>query len=106
MRRLLRAFGIAPGNRRRNSGPCASTKLYRPVQHHSLDGALLAGSPISKLRQQGLVLRKIRRLASSGLPLYPFVLTLFDLIAGAIPAGDLPQGIMTDSPSSFSWIFC
>jgi DNA-binding CsgD family transcriptional regulator len=52
-----------------------------------------------------VALRRIRRLASSGLPLYPFVQTLFELVAEAIPAGDLPQALWTDPESGLSWIF-
>jgi DNA-binding CsgD family transcriptional regulator len=104
-RRLLRAFGIAPGNRRRNTRPSAGTERFRAVQHQPIDSAVSAGSPITKAGRQDLVLRKIRRVASAGLPLYPFVLTLFDLIAEAIPAGDLPQAMLTDPASNLSWIF-
>jgi len=51
------------------------------------------------------VLGQLRRLASSGLPLYPFIQTLFDLIGEAIPAGDLPRALWTDARSSSSWVF-
>jgi DNA-binding CsgD family transcriptional regulator len=51
------------------------------------------------------VLRQVRRLASSGLPLYPFILTLFDLIGEAIPAGDLPRALWADARGSSSWVF-
>jgi hypothetical protein len=54
-------------------------------------------SRIGKAGQQALALQKIRRLASSSLPVCPFVFTLFDLIREAIPMGDTPQAISTDS---------
>ncbi len=104
-RRLLRVFGIAPGPRR-NPRPCAAAEPVRAPENEPLrDSGALVRSPVAGEGRKELVLRKIRRLASSGLPLYPFVLTLFDLIAEAIPAGDLPRAILTDPASNFSWIF-
>jgi hypothetical protein len=62
-------------------------------------------SRTGKAGQQALALQKIRRLASSSLPVYPFVLTLFDLTREAIPMGDTPQAISTDPTVGSSWVF-
>jgi DNA-binding CsgD family transcriptional regulator len=104
-RRLLRSFGVgpAPRTRKERSGgalnPLQSTGDASPFKRPAPEVS------VGKTRRQELALRKIRRLASSGLPLYPFVLTLFDLIAEAIPAGDLARGMWTDPGSSSSWVF-
>jgi DNA-binding CsgD family transcriptional regulator len=103
-RRLLRAFGIPPGPARRNLTTRARESVGATRMPHT-DSGWLARRPISGPMQRELALRKIRRLASSGLPLYPFVLTLFGLMAEAIPGGDLPQAIQTDPSSNLSWIF-
>jgi DNA-binding CsgD family transcriptional regulator len=105
-RRLLRMFGVAPGPRRRNPFPArpSDTVTICP-DTPAFNGSAPSLSPIGKTRLQGLVLRKIRRLASSGLPLHPFVLTLFDLIAEAIPAGDAARAIQIEPRSNSSWVF-
>lgn len=101
-RRLLSALGISPGPRRRNlAAPEPVCVTIAPCTNSSG----LARRPISGAMRRELALRKIRRLASSGLPLYPFVLTLFDLLAEAIPGGDLPQALQTDPSNNLSWIF-
>jgi DNA-binding CsgD family transcriptional regulator len=105
-RRLLRVYGVAPAPRRRNPRPCAAAEpVCAPENEPLRNSGMLVRSPVAGARRKDLVLRKIRRLASSGLPLYPFVLTLFDLIAEAIPAGDLPRGILTDPTTNLSWVF-
>jgi len=102
-RRLLRVFGVAAAPTYRNPPPSAAAEAVHVLQSEPFpNAAALARRPSAGPE---LVLRKIRRLASSGLPLYPFVLTLFDLIAEAIPAGDLTRGILTDPASELSWVF-
>jgi DNA-binding CsgD family transcriptional regulator len=101
-RRLLRAFGVAPGPPRRNQPPGGLAKpVVTCADTLSFNSATLVGSA----RRHELALRKIRRLASSGLPLHLFVLTLFDLIAEAIPAGDLARAMWTDAEVASSWVF-
>jgi len=102
-RRLLRVFGVAAAPTYRNPPPSAAAEAVHVLQSEPFpNAAALARRPSAGPE---LVLRKIRRLASSGLPPYPFVLTLFDLIAEAIPAGDLTRGILTDPASELSWVF-
>ena len=105
-RRLLRVFGVAAAPTHRNPPPCAAAEAVRILQSEPFpSAAALVGRASVGPGRKELVLRKIRRLASSGLPLYPFVLTLFDLIAEAIPTGDLSRGILTDPASELSWVF-
>ena len=61
--------------------------------------------PLLGLRRKESVLGQVRRLASSGLPLYPFIQTLFDLIDAAIPTDDLPRALWADARASSSWVF-
>jgi DNA-binding CsgD family transcriptional regulator len=70
----------------------------------SLDRPVPTVTSVGKARLQEQALRRIRRLAGSGLALHPFVHTLFDLMADAIPAGDIPRAMETD-PSNPSWVF-
>ena len=70
----------------------------------SLDRLVPRVTSVGKARLQEQALRKIQRLASSGLALHPFIHTLFDVMADAIPAGDLPRAMETD-PSNPSWVF-
>lgn len=104
-RRLLRSFGVGPAPPPRKRPPCGALNPLQSSADASPLKHLSSEALVGKARQQELALRKIRRLASSGLPLYPFVLTLFDLIAEAIPAGDLARGLWTDPGSSSSWVF-
>ena len=104
-RRLLRRFGVAPGPRQRDPSPHLAEPIRAPENEPKLNNGKSVGNPVAGLWRKELVLRKIRRLASSGLPVYPFVLTLFDLIGEAVATGDLPQGIQTDPAKALSWVF-
>lgn len=104
-RRLLRTFGHRAHSEVPGPSPAPAEPVPGVRNESSPDSSRFVGTPICGARTREIVLRKIRRLASSGLPLYPFVLTLFDLIAEAVPAGDLPRGILTDPTSNLSWVF-
>jgi DNA-binding CsgD family transcriptional regulator len=101
-RRILRGLGIAPSPSRRNPLPVAgqTSSVMKP-----LIPAEAFPSSVGKARQQAAALQKIQRLASSGLPLHPFVLTLFDLMADAIPVGGTPSALFVDPELGTSWVF-
>jgi hypothetical protein len=104
-RRLLRSFGVGPAPRARKERPRRALNPQQSSADPSPLKRLASEVVMGKAMRQELALRKIQRLGSSGLPLHPFVLTLFDLIAEAIPSGDLPRAIWTDPESSSSWVF-
>ena len=101
-RRILRTLGIARAPARRNPLPVAAERSGVTIPFNLPEAFV---SRIRKARQQELALQKIRRLSSSGLPVYPFVLTLFDLIQDAIPTGDTPRATSTDPTLGSSWVF-
>jgi DNA-binding CsgD family transcriptional regulator len=101
-RRVLRDFGITPPPKRRNSPSVREPRSEIPTPSKS---SWDFGSRGGKARHQTLALRKIQRLASSGLPLYPFVLALFDIMDDALAMGDTPRAITTAPELGSSWVF-
>lgn len=76
-RRVLRKFGLS------NNGPPRAAAAATPSPAKPRPVLL----PRSDLQTKGEALKRIQRLASSGLPKQAFIITLLDLIEDAIPSG-------------------
>jgi hypothetical protein len=102
-RRLLNDLALP---RRHPATPrCVDPQIPSAVPWEDAELLSSRRPPLPSALRKESVLGQVRRLASSGLPLYPFIQTLFDLISEAIPTGDLPKGLWTDARVSSSWVF-
>src|SRR5579863_2756441 len=78
---------------------------WTPAQFSKLfsRGGGLGLKTISDSRNKDVALRRIKRLASSGLPLEPYVIALFELMNDAIPSAAL-KAFYTSSNRANAWI--
>jgi hypothetical protein len=65
---------------------------------------LFAPRPMGDYARKRQALARIRRLASTGMPLQPFAYTLFDLIHDAVPYDEASPGLAATSSEGFRWI--
>jgi transposase/DNA-binding NarL/FixJ family response regulator len=99
-RRLLTTFGTA----KRSVQAAARrppTLVQRTTRSHQVP---VVAQPIGDYARQRQALARIKRLASSGMPLQPFAYTLFDIIHDAIPHDEASPGLTAFSGESFQWV--
>jgi DNA-binding CsgD family transcriptional regulator len=82
----------------------ASTKCDSKIDSRALEVPSSSLRPFSDRQLKQRALQRIQRLASAGLPLQPFAMTLFDLMSDAIPQVDGVKGICVDV-HSYGWLF-
>jgi len=99
-RRLLTTFGAAKRSVEVAPTP-KPTLVQRTTRGHQEQ---TVAQPIGDYARQRQALARIKRLASSGMPLQPFAYTLFDIIHDAIPHDEASPGLTAASGASFRWI--
>jgi len=99
-RRLLTKLGAA-----RPSPPVDAARRRRFSEdtiagHRELD----VPQPLNDFAHKRQALARIKRLASSGLPLQPFAYTLFDIVREAVPYDEASPGLVADCGEGPRWI--
>ena len=88
---------------RRLLAPHRPSQAHRSVESHSTERRtdrifevgqrMPATLPVADFRRKLRAMASIKRLASSGIPLQPFVYTLFDVVNDAIPFDEVSPGM-------------
>jgi transposase/DNA-binding CsgD family transcriptional regulator len=99
-RRLLVRLGAT------RLSPCAEVARRRrfsedTIAHHK---ELAVPQPLNDFAHKRQAMARIRRLASSGLPLQPFAYTLFDIVRDAVPYDEASPGLVADCGHGPRWI--
>ncbi len=99
-RRLLSTLGLAntralPSSARNRIGRESVAADRRPP---------LLAQPVSDYERKCRALARIKRLASSGMPLQPFAYTLFDLVRDAVPYDETSPGLAAGSAIGSRWV--
>jgi transposase len=99
--RILRQAGVP-----RNGGPSKplTNATRKPATEGNQSDSAKRSQCLSDRQLKDRALERIRRLASSGLPLVPFASTLFDLTSDAVPQTEGIRGICADV-HRHSWFF-
>jgi len=99
-RRLLSTLGL-PKTRALPSS--ARNRIDRESVAANRRPPLLA-QPVSDHELQRRALARIKRLASSGMPLQPFAYTLFDLVRDGVPYDETSPGLAAGSANGPRWV--
>ena len=100
-RRLLISLGAAKG---RTIRPAAQERQHDETAREEHHEAELADQSIGDHERKRRSLARIKRLASSGLPLQAFAYTLFDLVRDAVPYDQTNPGFTVETNGGASWI--
>jgi transposase/DNA-binding CsgD family transcriptional regulator len=99
-RRLLRRLGAT------RPSPRAGVARRRRFSEDTIADhkELAVPQPLNDFAHKRQAMARIRRLASSGLPLQPFAYTLFDIVRDAVPYDEASPGLVVDCGGGPRWI--